>query len=339
MQVAILELIVPLGRQIATTAGAVRSKPAPVHQVRDLQVDFTPSPKSPEFQATCAVVVTYHPDPGLFDRLKILSPQVHSTVIVDNGSSDQTVQCLREIASSLGSHLILNSRNEGVARALNRGAGWAVAQGYSWMLMLDQDTTVSPTIVASLAEIFLRDPSSGNLAIIGSNYTDKATGELKTEFGQAGVVPAQEMVSVLTSGSLLSLAAYQAVGPFRDDFFIDCVDHEYCLRARSRGFRVVMTSHAVMTHGIGHLTRHRFLWKTVGTSNHEPARQYFMSRNTWILAREYLINEPRWIFGYLWAWVKSIVVICLFERSRFKKLKNITYGCIDGLLGRTKMTS
>jgi rhamnosyltransferase len=241
---------------------------------------------------------------------------------------------LWEIAASLGSHVILNSRNEGIARALNLGADWAVRHGYSWMLMLDQDTTVSPEMMPSLAQLFLRDPSSNNLAIIGSNYIDKATGLVKTDFAPAGVFQAQEMVSVLTSGSLLSLSAYQTLGPFRDDFFIDCVDHEYCLRARSRGYRVIMTSHPVMAHGIGNLTVHKFLWKTIGASNHEPSRQYFMSRNTWILAREYLAKEPRWILHYLRAWLKSTVVICLFERQRYKKLKNITRGCIDGLISK-----
>jgi rhamnosyltransferase len=329
-------LIVPFDKQVVTTDIAALSKPATARRDQVSRFAMASSPKAPDLQTTCAVVVTYHPDAALFDRLKVLSPQVHRTVIVDNGSSDQAVVCLREIASSLGCHVILNSRNEGIAQALNRGADWAVGHGYSWMLMLDQDTAVSPEIVASLGQLFLRDPSSNNLAIIGSNYIDKATGKLKTEFAHAGAFQSQEMVSVLTSGSLLSLSAYQILGRFRDDFFIDCVDHEYCLRARSRGYRVIMTSHAVMTHGIGNLTVHKFLWKTIGASNHDPSRQYFMARNTWILAREYLTNEPRWILRYLRAWLKSIVVICLFERHRCKKLKNITRGCIDGLIGRAR---
>lgn len=324
----------PLDRQNAPPPVAVLSAPSLVPHVPEPLLEDCAGAVTPRWINTCAVVVTYHPDPALFDRLKLLFPQVQRMVIVDNGSSDEAVSRLREIASHCACHLILNRRNEGIARALNLGAQWAIAQGSAWILMLDQDTTVSPHILHSMGDIFLRDASPATLAIIGSNYTHKATGELNAKFAPAPSPQALEMVSVLTSGSLLSLAAYGSLGPFRDDFFIDCVDHEYCLRARSRGFRVVMTCEAVMIHGIGHLTRHRFLWKTVGASNHEPARQYFMARNTWALAKEYLLNEPRWILKYLWAWLKSLAVICLFEHSRARKLRHIARGCVDGLLGR-----
>jgi len=37
---------------------------------------------------------------------------------------------------------------------------------------------------------------------------------------------------VITSGSLLPLATYADIGPFREEFFIDFVDTDYCFRAR-----------------------------------------------------------------------------------------------------------
>ncbi len=293
--------------------------------------DATPIP--PERQTTCAVIVTYHPDANLFGRLEKIAPQVHRTVIVDNGSSEQSVIHLKDIAARLGSHLILNPSNEGIARALNRGADWAISEGYAWMLMLDQDTTVAPDIVESLADIVRHDPWPKNLAVIGSNYTHKMTGQLNAAFQPHDDFASNEMISVLTSGSLLSLVVYRVLGPFRDDFFIDCVDHEYCLRARSHGFRVLMTSKPVMTHGIGHFTEHRLLGKNVGTSNHNPARQYFMSRNSVILAKKYLRKEPRWMLNYLQMWLKATVILCLFEDKRIPKIKSIVRGCIDGFLG------
>jgi rhamnosyltransferase len=290
---------------------------------------------APAAQTICAVIITYHPDGNIFQHLETIVGQVSQTVIVDNGSSELSVTQLREIADRLGVHLILNHENKGIARALNQGAEWAAAAGYSWILTLDQDTMVASDMIESLTAVFLRYPLPQWLAVIGSNYTDKITGKWQTKTINSSDSLYTTSVTALTSGSLVSLRVFQAIGGFRDDFFIDCVDHEYCLRARSRGFEVALTSKPVMQHGIGHMTEHRVLWKKVGTSNHDAARQYFMSRNSFLLARQYIGTDRRWILGYMWAWLKSVVVISLFEQARSSKMKNIFRGCIDGMLGRT----
>jgi rhamnosyltransferase len=284
----------------------------------------------------CAVVVTFHPDSDLFRRVEKVAKQAGRTVIVDNGSPTSCVEQIRDIADKLAIHLILNVLNEGIACALNAGVRWAASQGYQWVLTLDQDTAIAPDMIDALADVFRWYPARRWLAVIGSNYRDKVDGRLLCEevIGPESP-PGWEMVAVLTSGSLVSVDAFQAIGGFRDEFFIDCVDFEYCLRARAHGFHVAITSKPVMEHGIGHLTYHRLLWIRVGTSNHSPVRQYFMTRNTLILAREYISKEPRWILKYFWAWVRSIVRVLLFEEERIPKTGYIARGCIDGVLMRT----
>lgn len=299
-------------------------------------IETTPAP--PVAATICAVMVTYYPDFDLFRRVQKVTQQVGQMVIVDNGSPRSYIKQLSTIADKLAVHLILNASNQGIARALNAGAGWAASQGYQWVLTLDQDTAVAPDMIDALAEVFRCYPLPERLAVIGSNYRHKVNGRVTCDdvIGSNGF-PGREMKTVLTSGSLVSVDAFHAIGGFREDFFIDCVDHEYCLRARARGLHVVMTSKPIMEHGIGHLTEHRLLWKKVGTSNHAPVRQYFLTRNSLILAREHIGKEPRWILGYLWVWAKSIVLVLLFEEERIAKLKNIIRGCVDGILGRTSV--
>jgi rhamnosyltransferase len=287
-------------------------------------------------QSVCAVMVTHHPDGGLVDRILRIAPQVAQTVIVDNGSSASCMEPIRKLTHTIPVYLILNRSNEGIASALNVGTRWAASEGFRWVLTLDQDTTVLPDMMDVLAEVVRFYPFPERLAVIGSNYRDKVNGTLFCEpTNRTDGFPGREMTSVLTSGSLISIDAFQKIGGFRDDFFIDCVDHEYCLRARARGFHVVLTSAPVMEHGIGHLTEHRLLWRKVHTSNHSPVRVYFTTRNILILAREYLAKEPRWIIESLLGQTKSILLVCLFERDRISKMKYALRGCIDGVLGRT----
>jgi rhamnosyltransferase len=286
--------------------------------------------------AICAVVVTYFPDEGLSDRVGKVAAQILQTVIVDNGSSPPCIEQLKRIADNPAIHLILNPRNEGVAAGLNTGIDWAASRGFEWALTLDQDTTVAPNMIETLTALVNGYPAPERLAVVGSNYRNKVHGTLfrDTAAGANGF-PGREMTSVLTSGSLVSIRIFQGIGGFREDFFVDCVDHEYCLRARSRGFHVVLTSKPVMEHGIGHVTGHRLLWRTVNTSNHPPIRRYFTIRNMLILTKEYFAKEPRWIAYSLWGLVKSVILICFFEEDRMTKLKYIHRGFIDGVLGRT----
>jgi rhamnosyltransferase len=289
-------------------------------------------------QTICAVIVTYFPDPGISERVNRVVAQVPQTVIVDNGSSPDCIEQLKRIGQNSAVDLIVNPHNHGLASGLNAGVRWAASRGFKWVLTLDQDTTVTPDMIATLCALVDHYHFPERLAVIGSNYRDKVNGKLFREPSPgAGDSAAREMISVLTSGSLVSIPAFQSIGGFRDDFFIDCVDHEFCLHARAQGFHVVLTSKPVMVHGIGDLTEHRLLGKKVCTSNHSPLRQYYMTRNSLLLIRGYLFAEPRWILKYLWAWVKSIVVILLFEGERTAKVKQMFRGCVDGLLSRTSV--
>jgi rhamnosyltransferase len=296
-----------------------------------------PTVSSPPIaQKICAVIVTYFPDLELFKRIERVVAQVPEAVIVDNGSSASYIEQLNRIADTFPVHLILNPCNLGLASALNAGVRWAASRGFQWALTLDQDTTVAPDMIETLTALVDCYSAPERLGVVGSNYRDKVNGALFREpIGTTNGFPGREMPSVLTSGSLVSINVFQVIGGFRDDFFIDCVDHEYCFRARALGFHVVLTSKPAMEHGIGRLTGHRLLWRKVNTSNHSPERRYFTIRNMVILTREYISKEPRWIISGLWGLTKSVVLICLFEKNRIAKLKYILRGCVDGALGRT----
>jgi rhamnosyltransferase len=290
---------------------------------------------APTREAICAVIVTRDPDAGLFSRMEKVRTQVHRAVLVDNGSEDLCVSRLSEVATSLKVHLIVNSANQGVARGLNQGARYAKEQHYRWILTLDQDTSVDADMVDSLIAVYHQIPDKTRLAVIGSNYTNSINGRLAVANPDGSHSWGKEVKAVITSGSLISLNALYEVGGFRDEFFIDCVDSEYCLRARSKGFRIALSSRPLMQHRIGDLTEHHLPWKTTGTTNHTPQRQYFMTRNTVILACEYLGREPRWVLSTLWSRMKSLLLICLFEKERFQKLSHALMGALDGIRKKT----
>jgi rhamnosyltransferase len=286
-------------------------------------------------RSVCAVIVTYYPDSAILDRIQRVARQVGQTLVVDNGSPSSVIESIRGLSDKLTIDLIANPTNEGIARALNAGTRWAASQGFQWVLTLDQDTIVAADMVDTFEAVLRAYPSPACLAVIGSNYRDKVNGKLFFQPTTRDVFAGSKIISVLTSGSLISVDAFAVIGGFRDDFFVDCVDHEYCLHARACGFQVVVTSKPIMEHQIGHPMEHRVLWKKVRTPNQSPLREYFRTRNSIVLIREYLAREPLWMLKYLWAWLKSVVFMFFFERDRKRKFSNIMRGCVDAAFRRT----
>lgn len=288
------------------------------------------SPK-PQKANTCAVMVTHRPDADLSERIARIWPQVDKLVVVDNGSGNAELSRLQQLSLEIGFHLISNSQNLGVATAFNQGLCQAAEEGYTWVLTLDHDTIVADDMIETLSAVYEEFPQRDRLAIIGSNYIDLNSGKLLFDGNGDDGCSWREGKAVTTSGSLMCLPIYTAIGPLRDEFFIDCVDVEYCVRARCRGFRIVLSRKPVMHHAVGAITMHKLLWKTTTTSNHSPARRYYMARNNLALSREYLFREPVFVLESFCWYLKSIIVMCLFERERLHKLRRIVVGAFDGL--------
>lgn len=288
----------------------------------------------PKKENICAVIVTFQPDGTFPDCLARIEKQVDRVVIVDNNSNASTVARLHDLPSRLNVELILNDQNLGVAIALNQGVNKAKEHGYPWVLLLDQDTDPLDSMVETLAHVYVNFKQKDKLAVIGSNYWDRTTHQVRYAIESRGESKSVAQKTVITSGSLVTMVAFEAVGGFRDGFFIDHVDHEYCLRAAEKGFKVIMTCEPIMTHNLGAPTTHRLPWRTTGTSNHSPIRWYYMTRNHIILAREYLFKEPAWVIGTSWSRLKSLILMIAFEHDKISKLKYVGLGISHGLRGK-----
>ena len=289
-----------------------------------------------EKKNVCAVIVTYHPDEGLENRVAGISGQVDHVVIVDNRSSAEKARVLERIAERKDVHLIRNERNLGVAAALNEGMIWAREQGYAWAFLFDQDSVLADGALDTLIDVLNGSGGAASTAVLGCNYRDVHAGRLRYPDESASGFSWRERKTVITSGSLVSVGVYDAIGPFRDAFFIDHVDDEYCLRARKKGYQVLSTCKPVMLHSVGASTLHRLLWKKTGVTNHPPFRRYYMTRNHIILMKEYFTAEPRWVCDTAYSRMKSLVLMCLFEGQGPAKVRNVLRGFFHGVFRNMK---
>jgi rhamnosyltransferase len=267
--------------------------------------------------------------------LEALRPHAAQVVVVDNSGQGSPEQAfLEKICTENGYHLIRNKENLGVAAALNQGIGWALTQGFEWMLTMDQDTVALPPLLQTLRDALRDCPFADRVGIVGSPVNNR--GYPKRLAASLTIGDAyHEVKTVITSGSLVRLSTFKEIGPFRDELFIDCVDCEFCLRMRQRGYHVIEANEFGMEHAIGTPSQHRFLWKRPNASNHSPLRRYYIARNRLSMCMEYFWRETRWSGFVMKAQIKEMIFVLLYEAEKWAKLRATALGFWHALIGRS----
>jgi len=221
--------------------------------------------------------------------------------------------------------------NQGIAAALNAGVSIAKKNGYRWILTMDGDTMAEPDMVENLVYFWRRifEQEGFSIAIMGMLSVDKNTGSVEKVTGCEDKFFVEKR-GIITSGSLIALDAYDALGPFREEFFIDSVDYDFCMRARRRGYRVIKLCRVGMIHSLGRTKEFNFGLFKVKTTNHSTVRRYYMYRNSTILAREYFLSDPLYSFAVFFFQLKTWLIVLFLEKDKGMKLKNMLRGIFDG---------
>ena len=277
--------------------------------------------------SVCAIVVAFFPDNDFDRRIRDLLPQVARVVIVDNTPVEFNPSSPEKVLfDNAQVHLIENRANVGLSAALNQGLEYALKESYPWILTLDQDTQCYRDMVATLLEISV----SNNFgpAVIGGNYLDpRNTGSFVPIKGSEKFL---EQKTVITSGCLVSAEIAAAIGGFREDFFIDQVDHEFCLRMRAHGHKVVISRKPVMNHSVGRPGGARLPLLGV-LPNHPPLRKYYIARNTVVTVADYWRHEPVWCLRRLVRLLLGLGLMAVLEEQRLTKIRAFSGGIVDGL--------
>ncbi|ADL50382.1 glycosyltransferase family 2 protein [Clostridium cellulovorans] len=268
-----------------------------------------------------AVVVLYNPTNNILDNIKSYINEVEILYAIDN-SDKENRKLIGEIKNIEKVKYISLNGNRGIAKALNVGAEAALEQGFSWLLTMDQDSKASDKMVTRLYD-FIASDKVENIGIVapfpGSRL--KPVPETDKEY--------ERMDVVMTSGNLLSLEGYKKTGSFKDDFFIDYVDSEYCLRLRDNGYEIVQVNTIILDHNLGDIKRNGFGPFKFTTTNHSAFRRYYITRNRMWMWDKYKDKYENYISYDRNCFYKETIKIVLGEKDKLKKLKNIYRGYRD----------
>jgi rhamnosyltransferase len=278
-------------------------------------------------QKLLGVVVIYNPKSGVIQNILTYLPKVHTLLIIDN-SEPSSKSVLEPLLIDFKDKIeyLSNAENEGIAKPLNQAAEYGVKNNFDWLLTMDQDSFFHSGHLDRLTG-FIKQNDTSRIGIIAPfHHTPKATLPTFKD-------PFSEVRMTMTSGNLLHLDAFKKCGPFNETLFIDSVDHEYCLRLRKKGFKIIRVNDAILDHQLGEIVYKKFLFLKVKLTNHSAQRRYYIARNRLYVIFKYAFFDFKFFRRELKQYFIDFLKVIFFESGKTKKLFQIFLGTFHFLTG------
>jgi GT2 family glycosyltransferase len=193
----------------------------------------------------------------------------YEVVVVDDGSTDRTVETLKQIA---GLRCVALRVNRGFSEACNHGA--AAARG-RLLLFLNNDTVVQPGWLDELVAVMNNAPRVG---VVGSRLIYPQTGEIQhagVALNESGIpyhigrdrpnevdrsTETFEVDAVTGACLLTPRDLYQRLGGFDVGYRQEYQDIDYCLKVAADGKRVMYCGSSAVLH-YECVTRNELCWR------------------------------------------------------------------------------
>jgi N-acetylglucosaminyl-diphospho-decaprenol L-rhamnosyltransferase len=249
---------------------------------------LTESATAPPLDVVVAVV-TYNSEHVVTELLRSLPAGLQgctwSLIVADNASQDATVELVRTSVPS--AHIVSLERNLGYAAGINAALANAPPAGAALVLNADTrliDGSVA-TMLATLDEVGVGivvprlvhedgrlGPSLRREPTIGRSLADAVLSHrvLGRFDGWSEAITDPRAYATRTKSDwaagpamLISAECMSACGPWDESFFLYSEETEYCLRARERGFALVLEPRADLVHLGGGSNMSPNLWSLV----------------------------------------------------------------------------
>ena len=292
--------------------------------------------------SVAAVVITFN-DTAVSLRclrsIKQASPETR-LVLVDNGSQ---VDCTDAVRAQLPEvHVVRIVKNLGYGGGCNAGVAAALEQGASYVLILNNDTTIEPETMpallrfarehpnAILAPKILYDDGSERVWSAGGRITGPLLRNEHIGLGDpSSMHMAPQMVPWATGCALfVSAEGYRRAGPLKEDYFLYLEDVDWCLTAKRRGVPTWFVPDAVIHHEVS-----RFMKRSEWADD----VRYYAYRNGYRLA---YAQGSRWgrplvVGDALWTLAKAGIRSAFSKEFRHNSHYHVrTRAVVDFLRGR-----
>lgn len=263
------------------------------------------------------IVTLYNPTDQDIKNIDTYIDDIDRLYVIDNTEGKDNKS---RIPSNEKIKYIFKNENLGVATALNMGAKNAIEEGYKYLLTMDQDTTFKPGVMKKLKEVINNTDMSKIGIVTPWHHTKLIDKKPETE--------TDDPHDVMTSGNILNLDIWQKIGGFKDWFFIDGIDIEYCMNLHKNGYKILRVNSVEIDHNLGDLFYKNIRGRLFLCTNHSPIRRYYIMRNYHYILDMYKDVEPSYCYSLV-SQRHNMIGVLLFEKQKIKKIRKYIQGLRD----------
>lgn len=281
-----------------------------------------------------SVIVSYNPNlRNLIELISQLNKQNVNAIVVDNNSN-----CVFE-ENEIGCKVINLKENLGIAVAQNKGLEYVKNNNGDYVVFFDQDSSIPNDYILNLMSDYQFLINQGiKVGTIGPRFIDERFGfyyktvnmsqyGFREKIDVSKITQPEPSTLLISSGSLVSVDVLKDIGFMRENYFIDYVDTEWCIRAASLGYKNYVSAQAVMQHAIGDNV---LQFKYFNVPVHSPFRRYYRVRNAYYMYREPHVPKLLALREILFNFIHQLILI-LFLSKKSEYIKSYAKGVKDGL--------
>ncbi len=241
-------------------------------------------------------------------------------IVVDNASTDDSVAAIG--AAFPAAEILVNEKNLGFAGGVNAGIARARAEGFPYLLLLNNDTELGPDAVGALLAAAESDPRVGILSPLiyyadggriwfAGGYRRRWLPGISLPWYRRrhSFPPHPFSVDYVTGCAMLvRTEAVDRIGALDTEYFMYWEDLDLCERARRAGWRILLVPTATVNHCVSASTGENAPAKWYYLAYYMPTfyRRYYrrpvgamLAYALWVLAREMARRNWRVIGPYL----------------------------------------
>ncbi|MDB5016988.1 MAG: hypothetical protein JWQ84_1820 [Mucilaginibacter sp.] len=249
-------------------------------------------------------IILYNPTDSAIKNIESYLDFLNVLYVIDNTEcvDEKLVKEIKLLDSKIV--YVHQGENKGVASAINTGAALALSSNYQWLLTMDQDSNFLGSDFFDSWHTNIND----TVGLIAASYTDKYD-RWQKDYSELY----NEIHFAVTSGNIINLKLWEAIGGFEEKLFIDEVDHDYCLKLRKYGFKILISKKKLMKHMVGELydRLENGSAKSKTFILHSPLRYYYISRNVLYLCKKYFFTDFDFVICRFYYLIKTLVKILL----------------------------
>ena len=218
------------------------------------------------------VVILYYPDKAtLISNINTYIHGLDKLYLYDN--SEDVDSKLGIDLSSISEKIVYENfgENAGISKRLNQAIAAAQNDGADYLLTMDQDSSFKSGDFERYQHLIYSNLTK-DVAQFGVNCQPEFTKPNESS---------EIAISLITSGSVISLEYINNIGLFDENLFIDFVDAEFSYRVSNSGFHNLLFPNIILNHIIGSRVEGRSLitFKKSMRIVHSPIRVYYILRN------------------------------------------------------------